>query len=71
MNFCLCAVFFKIAIFLIYIAVIECQMGDLFDVILFCSMQHVPGFIERAEEFTSKGVAEILCISGIRISFFY
>ncbi|CAI9100367.1 OLC1v1037347C1 [Oldenlandia corymbosa var. corymbosa] len=28
-----------------------------------CSMQHVPGFIERAEELKSKGVGEILCIS--------
>ncbi|KAM7277156.1 hypothetical protein ACFE04_019022 [Oxalis oulophora] len=28
-----------------------------------CSMKHVPGFIERAEELKSKGVDEILCIS--------
>ncbi|XP_077210020.1 peroxiredoxin-2C-like [Tasmannia lanceolata] len=28
-----------------------------------CSMQHVPGFIERAEELKSKGVDEILLIS--------
>ncbi|KAJ9167835.1 hypothetical protein P3X46_019427 [Hevea brasiliensis] len=28
-----------------------------------CSLKHVPGFIERAEELKSKGVAEILCIS--------
>ncbi|KMZ63899.1 putative Peroxiredoxin [Zostera marina] len=28
-----------------------------------CSMKHVPGFIESAEELKSKGVDEILCIS--------
>ncbi|KDP33699.1 hypothetical protein JCGZ_07270 [Jatropha curcas] len=28
-----------------------------------CSLKHVPGFIERAEELLSKGVAEILVIS--------
>ncbi|XP_074276001.1 peroxiredoxin-2B [Silene latifolia] len=28
-----------------------------------CSMKHVPGFIEKAEELKSKGVEEILCIS--------
>ncbi|VFQ63054.1 unnamed protein product [Cuscuta campestris] len=28
-----------------------------------CSMQHVPGFIEKAEELISKGVDEILCLS--------
>ncbi|KAL3649253.1 thioredoxin peroxidase Tpx1 [Castilleja foliolosa] len=28
-----------------------------------CSMKHVPGFIEKAEELKSKGVDEILCIS--------
>ncbi|CAO2820565.1 unnamed protein product [Amaranthus hypochondriacus] len=28
-----------------------------------CSQRHVPGFIEKAEELKSKGVAEILCIS--------
>ncbi|KAK1264892.1 Peroxiredoxin-2C [Acorus gramineus] len=28
-----------------------------------CSMQHVPGFITRAEELKAKGVAEILLIS--------
>ncbi|EXC03780.1 hypothetical protein L484_001936 [Morus notabilis] len=28
-----------------------------------CSLKHVPGFIERAEEFKSKGVDELLCIS--------
>ncbi|KMT00860.1 hypothetical protein BVRB_9g221340 [Beta vulgaris subsp. vulgaris] len=28
-----------------------------------CSQKHVPGFIEKAEELKSKGVAEILCIS--------
>ncbi|KAI7989934.1 Peroxiredoxin-2B [Camellia lanceoleosa] len=27
-----------------------------------CSMKHVPGFIEKAEELKSKGVDEILCI---------
>ncbi|GMN50561.1 hypothetical protein TIFTF001_019727 [Ficus carica] len=27
------------------------------------SLKHVPGFIERAEEFKSKGVDELLCIS--------
>ncbi|KAJ4958496.1 hypothetical protein NE237_025607 [Protea cynaroides] len=28
-----------------------------------CSMKHVPGFIEKAEEFKAKGVDEILLIS--------
>ncbi|KAH6818246.1 thioredoxin-dependent peroxidase 1 [Perilla frutescens var. frutescens] len=28
-----------------------------------CSMKHVPGFIEKADELKSKGVEEILCIS--------
>ncbi|KAL2533166.1 Peroxiredoxin-2B [Abeliophyllum distichum] len=28
-----------------------------------CSMKHVPGFIEKADELKSKGVNEILCIS--------
>eukprot|EP00262_Sarcandra_glabra_P010976 TRINITY_DN26682_c0_g1_i1.p2 TRINITY_DN26682_c0_g1~~TRINITY_DN26682_c0_g1_i1.p2 ORF type:complete len:163 (-),score=28.41 TRINITY_DN26682_c0_g1_i1:346-834(-) len=28
-----------------------------------CSLQHVPGFIERAEELKSKGVDEILLVS--------
>ncbi|CAO2813345.1 unnamed protein product [Amaranthus hypochondriacus] len=28
-----------------------------------CSLKHVPGFIEKAEELKSKGVAEIICIS--------
>ncbi|KAL7168120.1 hypothetical protein ACSBR2_038544 [Camellia fascicularis] len=28
-----------------------------------CSMKHVPGFIEKAEELKSKGVDEILCMS--------
>ncbi|KAJ0256127.1 Peroxiredoxin-2A [Hirschfeldia incana] len=28
-----------------------------------CSMQHVPGFIEKAEELKSKGVDEIICFS--------
>ncbi|KAE9445965.1 hypothetical protein RHMOL_Rhmol08G0299100 [Rhododendron molle] len=28
-----------------------------------CSMKHVPGFIEKAEELKSKGVDEILCLS--------
>ncbi|XAR50658.1 Peroxiredoxin [Bertholletia excelsa] len=28
-----------------------------------CSLKHVPGFIEKAEELKSKGVQEILCIS--------
>lgn len=28
-------------------------------------MKHVPGFIEKADLLKSKGVDEILCISGI------
>ncbi|KAL8487463.1 hypothetical protein ACS0TY_023951 [Phlomoides rotata] len=28
-----------------------------------CSMKHVPGFIEKADELKSKGVGEILCVS--------
>ncbi|WCJ42502.1 Peroxiredoxin-2 [Euphorbia peplus] len=28
-----------------------------------CSLKHVPGFIEKAEELKSKGVSEILCLS--------
>nr|QFQ66342.1 redoxin [Phanerochaete pseudomagnoliae]QFQ66353.1 peroxiredoxin [Xylaria sp.] len=28
-----------------------------------CSLKHVPGFIEKAEELKAKGVAEIICIS--------
>ncbi|CDP03304.1 unnamed protein product [Coffea canephora] len=28
-----------------------------------CSLKHVPGFIEKAEELKSKGVAEVICIS--------
>ncbi|XP_047950829.1 peroxiredoxin-2 [Salvia hispanica] len=28
-----------------------------------CSMKHVPGFIEKADELKSKGVEEILCVS--------
>ncbi|XP_057447167.1 peroxiredoxin-2B-like [Lotus japonicus] len=28
-----------------------------------CSLKHVPGFIERAEELKSKGVDELICIS--------
>ena len=28
-----------------------------------CSLKHVPGFIEKADELKSKGVDEILCIS--------
>ncbi|KAJ4708468.1 Peroxiredoxin [Melia azedarach] len=28
-----------------------------------CSLKHVPGFIEKAEELKAKGVQEILCIS--------
>lgn len=30
-----------------------------------CSMKHVPGFIEKADELKSKGVEEILCLSGM------
>lgn len=29
------------------------------------SVKHVPGFIEKAEEFKAKGVSEILLISGM------
>ncbi|KAG8376043.1 hypothetical protein BUALT_Bualt09G0022600 [Buddleja alternifolia] len=28
-----------------------------------CSMKHVPGFIEKADELKTKGVDEILCLS--------
>ncbi|CAH9102888.1 unnamed protein product [Cuscuta epithymum] len=28
-----------------------------------CSMKHVPGFIEKADELISKGVDDILCLS--------
>lgn len=28
-----------------------------------CSMKHVPGFIEKAVEFKSKGVDELICIT--------
>ncbi|OIW08916.1 hypothetical protein TanjilG_05892 [Lupinus angustifolius] len=28
-----------------------------------CSLKHVPGFIERAEELKGKGVDEVICIS--------
>ncbi|KAI5662806.1 hypothetical protein M9H77_22129 [Catharanthus roseus] len=28
-----------------------------------CSLKHVPGFIEKADELKSKGVDELLCIS--------
>ncbi|KAK4481225.1 hypothetical protein RD792_012108 [Penstemon davidsonii] len=28
-----------------------------------CSLKHVPGFVEKADELKSKGVDEILCIS--------
>uniref|UniRef100_A0A5B6Z6G0 Glutaredoxin-dependent peroxiredoxin n=1 Tax=Davidia involucrata TaxID=16924 RepID=A0A5B6Z6G0_DAVIN len=28
-----------------------------------CSLKHVPGFIEKAEELKSKGVDDILCLS--------
>ncbi|CAI0543357.1 unnamed protein product [Linum tenue] len=28
-----------------------------------CSLKHVPGFIERAEDLRAKGVAEIITIS--------
>lgn len=34
-----------------------------------CSLKHVPGFIEKADELKSKGVDEILCISGILLTF--
>lgn len=33
------------------------------------SVKHVPGFIEKAEELKSKGVAEILLISGTSLLF--
>lgn len=33
------------------------------------SVKHVPGFIEKAEEFKAKGVSEILLISGMNFSF--
>lgn len=33
-----------------------------------CSMKHVPGFIEKADELKSKGVEEILCVSGMSSS---
>ncbi|XP_010470474.1 PREDICTED: peroxiredoxin-2C-like [Camelina sativa] len=29
-----------------------------------CSMSHVPGFIEKAGEFKSKGIDEIICFSA-------
>ncbi|RDX79680.1 Peroxiredoxin-2B, partial [Mucuna pruriens] len=29
-------------------------------------LKHVPGFLERAQEFKTKGVDELMCISGIR-----
>ncbi|KAH9314897.1 hypothetical protein KI387_023524, partial [Taxus chinensis] len=28
-----------------------------------CSLKHVPGFIEKAEELKAKGIAEVICIS--------
>nr|AFH74406.1 type II peroxiredoxin [Tamarix hispida] len=28
-----------------------------------CSLKHVPGYVEKAEELKSKGVAEVICIS--------
>ncbi|GLT98549.1 hypothetical protein SLE2022_160490 [Rubroshorea leprosula] len=28
-----------------------------------CSLKHVPGFVEKAEELKSKGIDEILCLS--------
>nr|ADC95632.1 type II peroxiredoxin [Bruguiera gymnorhiza] len=28
-----------------------------------CSLKHVPGFIEKADDLKSKGIAEIICIS--------
>lgn len=34
-------------------------------------MKHVPGFIEKAAELKSKGVDEILCISGIFLLHLY
>lgn len=29
------------------------------------SVKHVPGFIEKAEEFKAKGVSEIILIAGM------